>query len=391
MSVGGDSPKRMVFVSLEPWDEVWRRNQFVCRELNTRGWEILFVEPAADWSAGFRRRDWSQFERRPVWSPEGLDHIKVLRPLKLLPKSIAATQAVNVRLLRKAIASFCAAHDWREPVLWINDQQAWPLAQSGVWDRVIYDVTDDWSTGFTDPALRRRIENDDRALCALADQVIVCSQRLVELKRGLSKHVTLVPNGVDIEAYRAIDDAMIPDAASIWTHPVLGYTGTLHPERMDMDLLVGLARNWKGTIALIGPDQLGSAGAALSRLPNVIRTGAVPHASLPGWMRAMDVLIVPHRVTAFTESLNPLKLWEYLATGRPIVSTSVAGFRDYAQHVRIADDMPSFIKECITAVSNPECRHTAWDDPSGEHSWSARVNQIEQLLLQEQNVLTCQV
>jgi teichuronic acid biosynthesis glycosyltransferase TuaH len=66
---------------------------------------------------------------------------------------------------------------------------------------------------------------------------------------------------------------------------------------------------------------------SLQRTGRVHLTGAVPYAEVPEYMRAFDVCITPHRMTLFTESLNPIKLWEYLAAGKPIVSTDVAGFR----------------------------------------------------------------
>src|SRR5207245_1179743 len=84
-----------------------------------------------------------------------------------------------------------------------------------------------------------------------------------------------------------------------------------------------------GALVFIGPAFLSEAERArLTATGRVHLVGAVPYMQLPAYMRAMDVCIMPHRMTAFTESLNPIKLWEYLAAGKPIVSTDVAGFRD---------------------------------------------------------------
>lgn len=380
MSTCSDPSRRLVFVSLEPWDDIWRRNQFVCRELAGRGWEILFVEPAADWSAGLRRRDWSQFHRRPVWSPEGLPGIKVVRPIKFLPKSLKCSVSINQGMVESCVARHITPETSKDTVLWINNQEIWPLADRYEWKRVIYDITDDWTRGFAPGRTRDRIIVDDRELCARADQVIVCSQRLYDLKRCDCRHVSLISNGVDFESYSDLTHAVQPEATKHWCQPVLGYTGTLHGARMDLELLHKVASDWQGTVALVGPDHLGKAGGLLDGLKNVVRTGPVPHTELPGWMSAMDVMIVPHRVTDFTESLNPLKLWEYLAAGLPIVSTPVAGFRDFPEHVYLAQGADCFSDACRNALSEGSGNAQSRRDIARDHSWSNRVQAIERVL-----------
>lgn len=265
-------------------------------------------------------------------------------------------------------------------MLWVNDQQAWPLAKEQSWRKVLYDVTDDWTEGFGEGPTRERIEADDREMCRQADEVIVCSERLRELKIAMHSRVSLIPNGVDVAAYAKIDEANLEPATRSWRAPVLGYTGSLHPERLNVRLLEELAQQWQGTIALVGPNMLGGVAGRLSALSNVQITGAVPYSELPGWMRAMDVMIVPHLVSRFTDSLNPLKLWEYLAAGRPIVSTPVAGFRDYPQHVRLADDVDSFLTSCLEALDEPADAAHRRQSEASEHGWDRRIELVKECL-----------
>lgn len=372
--------KRIVFVSLEPWDEVWRRNQFVCRELAERGWELLFVEPAADWSAGLRRRDWSQFQRRPLWSPEDLPRIRVARPVKIAPRSMKVGRSLNARMMRFFLDDHVSKDVRKSTVLWINDQSTVPLAKAGNWGRVIYDVTDDWTIGFKNDRLNEQIRLDDMAMCQLADTVIVCSEQLQELKQPIAQKVELIPNGVKVEHYATVGHLPVPGLVHEWRKPVLMYTGSLHPARLDMTLLKGLAKRWPGTVALVGPDYLGDARAGLQSLQNIVMTGAVPYQELPSWMSAASALIVPHLVTPFTESLNPLKLWEYLASGLPVVSTPVAGFRGYPNLVALAETADSFLSACERAVSGGAVAEAERRAAVADHSWAARVDRIEQVI-----------
>ena len=135
----------------------------------------------------------------------------------------------------------------------------------------------------------------------------------------------LIPNGVDAQHYRTVLDTPPDPAAQQWLRPVLGYTGSIHPDRVDVDLVEAISgRLEQGTILLVGPNMLPAADQErLRHCGNVVLTGPTPYSDLPKAMRAFDVCITPHRVTPFTESLNPIKLWEYLAAGKPIVSTPV--------------------------------------------------------------------
>ena len=98
-------------------------------------------------------------------------------------------------------------------------------------------------------------------------------------------------------------------------------------------------------------------------------------------MARFDVCIVPHQRTEFMESLNPIKLWEYLAAGKPIVSTDVAGFRDYPQWVRLANDAPAFVAACRAALGEigtdeGEKLKRQRRAEAAAHSWTARTAQL---------------
>jgi glycosyltransferase involved in cell wall biosynthesis len=97
-------------------------------------------------------------------------------------------------------------------------------------------------------------------------------------------------------------------------------------------------------------------------------------------MRAFEACFVPHHVTPFTESLNPIKLWEYLAAGKPIVSTPVAGFREFGHLVSLASCASSMADALKEAMTEPPARGDARRLEAARHSWSSRVDSIEATL-----------
>lgn len=368
----------LVFVSLEDWDDVWRRNQFVCATLARRhpAMRILFVGRPRNLSHAVRKRRWSEVRGPGTTTVPGLGNVTVTRPWKLLPDTLAVGRAANAVLFRRHVRRAMRRLRFVRPLLWINDHAAVHLAGHLGERGVVYDVTDDWAEIDQPVAVKRRTIEQDADLCRTADAVIVCSQRLYDLKRPLARATHLIPNGVDAGHYRAVDG---PPAAA-WPGPVLGYTGTVHPDRVDVELLAAVARRWPGSVVLIGPDHLRPADRAKLALPNVTVVGPVAYADVPAYMAGFDACIVPHRVSAFTESLNPIKLWEYLAAGKPIVSTAVAGFRDYPDVVRLADGPDAFLAACEAAVAEGATGREARRAIAAGHSWDRRVDQVEAVL-----------
>ena len=378
----------LIFVSMENWDEIWRRNQFVVAELARRHPDnrILFVGLPRNVSHNLRHLRVRALNEPATWNPLGLANVTVTRALKLLPDTLPIGRRINEWMVRRHVNGVARRLTLRDPVLWLNPHYAVHMAGQMGERAVIYDITDDWTTQSQSPRLTRLIQRQDAELCRRADAVIVCSQRLLELKQGLNNSLHLIPNGVDAEHYRTVLDGCgrLPAQASVWPHPVLGYTGSIHPDRVDVGLVQQVAGQLDGgSIVLIGPNFLRRDDLArLQSCANVFFTGPVPYREIPNYMRAFDVCITPHRMTPFTESLNPIKLWEYLAAGKPIVSTDVAGFRDYPELVRIAGDADEFVEAVKGALKEPRELAQLRRDQARNHSWESRVDRVEQVLKQ---------
>ncbi len=313
-----------------------------------------------------------------------LPNITVTHPLKILPNSLAAGRRFNEAVARRHIRRVARRLGIKNPVLWLNPHSAVHMAGRMGERAVIYDITDDWTQLTQSPSLTQLTTEQDAELCRRADAVIVCSQKLFDLKHGLSHHLHLIPNGVDAKHYDGVlnQDKPLPDDAKRWPKPVLGYTGTIHPDRVDIALVEAIARKLsQGSIVLLGPNHLSENDK--SRLVNsgkVMFKEAVPYTQLPEYMRAFDVCITPHCMTAFTESLNPIKLWEYLAAGKPIVSTNVAGFRDYPDFVYLAHDADSFVVAVQNALREGSGKPEARRAEARSHSWESRLDAVEAVI-----------
>jgi teichuronic acid biosynthesis glycosyltransferase TuaH len=360
--------RELVVCSLESWDDIWRRNQFFTDALLRRnsGLRVLFVEPPADPLFDLRagrtpalpRLRWITVDRR----------LRAFRPLKALPRKAGP---LADRLLRSQVLFLARHMSFTEPTLWVNDLTYAPLIPHTRWPS-LYDVTDDWLLAPSSSREIQRLRRLDGLALDAADEVVGCSQTLAA-SRGAQRPVSLVPNGVDVEHLRRPRPRPhdLPDA------PVAVYVGSLHDWRIDVELIVELARAQPQlSLVFVGPNSLEQGSRRLlEALPNIVLLGPRPYRDVPGYLQHADVVIVPHRISPFTESLDPIKVYECLAIETPTVATPVAGFREHAEELHVVDRavFPTRVGELVRAPS----RSTRAAEPP---QWEERALQFELLL-----------
>jgi glycosyltransferase involved in cell wall biosynthesis len=355
--------RELVVCSLEAWDDVWRRNQFFADALLRREprLRVLFVEPPTDplHALAGRRRPSAPRLRRVT--ADG--RLRALRPLKPLPRRAGALADRALLLQVTAVARLVGL---ARPTLWLNDLTYAPLIGARGWPTV-YDVTDDWLQA---PAAARehdRLRALEQVALAAAAEVVVCSPGLAR-SRGAGRDVTLIPNAVDAEHFRRPR----PRPADLPPGPVAVYVGSLHDARLDVELVAELARSLP--VVLVGPDSLEPpARAALDRA-GVVRLGPRPYDDVPAYLQHADVVVVPHRVNAFTESLDPIKAYECLAVATPTVATPVAGFRELAGSITVAE--PAAFVDAVRAARGAGRREHAAPVPS----WAERAEAFAAVL-----------
>jgi teichuronic acid biosynthesis glycosyltransferase TuaH len=379
-------PHRLLFFSLEDWNEVWRRNQFFCAELVKRypNLEVLWVCPVADAAFSMAKGAFREIldVRLTPYSVAEFPAIKLIKPLKVLPNKIG--KKLNESLIKSSIQSALATLGWQEFDVWINAQQARNYLPLKGMQKLIYDITDDW-TKIPQPAQQLRyVEDDDSAMLAQSDHVIVCSQYLLDSKQYRTKTISLIANGVDNARYHptALAQLSIPEDVAELKRPIVGYTGTLHSSRLDLDLIVALSNTMSDvTFLFVGPNCLTEQETNRLKRANVHITGPRSYQELPNYASCFDVCMTPHLVNDFTESLDPLKLYEYMSTGKPIVSTPCAGFREHASLIELARSAEQFAEKIRTSLA--PINHTASGarlDWAAKQSWSSRVDRVVSIL-----------
>ena len=216
---------------------------------------------------------------------------------------------------------------------------------------LVYHCVDRWSAfADYDQALMNALEAD---MCRAADVVLASAQDLAEHCRQYNADVHYVPHGVDTEHFgQALEPGDLPAELAAIPGPRVGFFGVLH-EWVDVELIAALARRTPFHYVLLG--EVWTDLSALAGLANVHVLGRQPYQRLPDFCRGFSAGIVPFRMNALTQSVNPIKLREYAAAGLPVVSAALPEVERAGDFV----DCPRSEDEWVAAITRAVERGTS--------------------------------
>jgi UDP-galactopyranose mutase len=260
------------------------------------------------------------------------------------PAGVGMDEAMVNAIQHKLLDELIATQGIKDFALWYYTPMALPFSRHLKPQAVIYDCMDELShfQGAPPALLRREAE-----LFKKADVVFTGGHSLYEAKREKHRNVHPCPSSVDVAHYKHARERL-PDPADQAgiAHPRMGYVGVID-ERMNLELIAGIARarpDWQ--IVMIGP-VVKISQDSLPRAANLHYLGGKKYTELPSYISSWDVALMPFALNDATRFISPTKTPEYLAAGKPVVSTSIRDVvRPYGEKklVHIADDVDGFVK-----------------------------------------------
>jgi glycosyltransferase involved in cell wall biosynthesis len=317
-----------------------------------------------------------QAAAKPRQVGERIWHISMPQvPFRRLPGMDAVNRATGRFLVKRALRQL----GFGQTISWFAVPHPGILAKKLGETLAVYYCIDDYAAlPDVDAAAVSRMDAD---LLRSADQVFVASALLLESKRQLNASAVHAPHGVDVDLFRQAADPALPtaDGTNALTRPIIGFYGLIEAW-IDLDLIAFLAKERpRWTFLMIG--RLAVDPGPLRGLANVVFAGPQPYSSLPRWAKAFDVAIIPYRLTRQVVNSNPLKLREYLATGKPVVAVSAPEIDRFAEHVRIANNHQQFLEHIEAALANDTPAHQAARMNSvSDMSWEARIDDVVRIV-----------
>jgi glycosyltransferase involved in cell wall biosynthesis len=379
MTIAGRS---IVCLGFAEWDaELWTNQQHLMSRL-AKDNRVLFVE-----SLGLRRprlagRDLRRMARRvtkALRGPRSVDGLHVLSPLAVPLHGRRGIEALNSRLVQLQVSRAARKLGIERPLLWSYVPQAEWLVGTLRPAGIVYHCVDDIAAQpGVDAASFRAAE---ARFAARADLVLASAPALAERMRALARNVVDAPNVADTASFaRALEPGPVDAALEALPSPRIVFTGAVVATKLDVALIAELARARPGwSIALVGPVGPGDPRtdvSALAALPNVHLLGARPHGALPAVLRGADAAIIPYAANELTRSIFPMKVYEYLAAGLPVVATPLPALAGVAEIATATDaaELAARLDEAL--ASDTPARRAERSRAAAAHSWERRLDEI---------------
>lgn len=359
--------------------------------------EVLYFEPPVSLIAPLKDKKTLPYLKKYKAAPEtveGHDNITVYAMPPVLPffNKFRWINRINQKRQAKFVRKIMEKHGFgKESVLWCYSPSSCDIVEHLPHSHLVYDCVDRHSAykGHLDPAV---VDGMERDLARQCDQVFSTAVGLHETLSKVSPDARMIPNGAAYEIFSRVhserDTLACPAEMKALKHPVFGFVGMLQ-ECIDYDKIMALAAHRPdATVFLIGRPLPGVDIAPLNRYPNIVVHGLVPQPELPAYLAQFDVCLNVFREGALSRDVSPLKFYEYLATGKPVVSTrEPLQVEEFADVVYIAHDPDEFLALCDAAAAENDPAKTEKRLAYGKAcSWTERVRQMEDVL-REKGVL----
>jgi len=382
----------ILFSTADWYAKYWTNKQHVASRLAARGNRVLYVETVGLRSPGLNapdaRRIMARMQRGLSPIAAISDNLWRLSPLTIpFGHRSVVIERFNQLQLTMRIKRWMSTNGVVAPLVWTYHPYMLGAADAIKPSRLIYHCADD--LGAIPGIDRHSFEVAECKLLRQADVTFTTSHYLQQRCSALSGSKSRYLGNVADVAHFA--GARLPQALPVEFEkipgPRLGYVGSLSDFKVDFDLLAAIVEqrpDWH--LVLIGDERHGQADQRLARLAqrrNVHLLGWRPYQDLPRYMAGLDVALLPQLLNDYTRGMFPMKFFEYLAAGLPIVSTPLDAIRDYRLHYSIAADATGFL-DAIGSILQNRPSQLAPDDPVLlENSWDKRLDRMLGIIDQE--------
>jgi glycosyltransferase involved in cell wall biosynthesis len=373
------APQGIVCFAGDSWSGNPHSRHHLMKRFAAAGWWVLFVEgvPMRGVVAG-DPHEWGRI-RRKLRSPAGLrtplPRLHTLQPMPIPPTGPLGRRMqvgglwlqINAAKRRLGLRGSC--------ISWFSLPVAAPLRGHLSDSASIFYYQDRYEEFMhvDAPYLRAGVAR----LAAECDISIASAQELADDLVGLGAQPIVVPHGVDTEFFAA--PAPIPEDLAGLERPLVGCVGLID-DHMDLSAIGAIAESLDhGTVVLVGASNISSAHLEHHRIRLL---GPRPYETMPGYLQAFDVCLVPFARTRLTAAVNPIKLREYLAAGRPTVATPLPEIVPYRDVVELVedDDWPAALKRALAPGADTEAHRAARRARVRAESWDVAAERVAALL-----------
>ncbi len=371
------------------WDNPYRTNQHHIMERLSRNNKVLFIE-----SQGLRRptaqkKDIIRIVKRLFKWLQGTrvihENLLVFAPLVIPFHKYAVVRKFNRWFLAYQLDGIVARYGFSHPLLWSYVPTA--VEYLGRWKEKVsvYHCVDELSANPLIPA--KTVQDMEERFLKKVDVVFTTAPALYESKKKLNANTRYFPNVADFAHFNKACSPDIPLAKRLRAinSPRLGFIGALSGYKLDFALLASLAQKHpEWALVLIGPKGEGEKAADVSILEkekNIHLLGGVPAEQLPSYLKGFDVCLLPNILNEYTKNMFPMKFFEYLAAGKPVVSTWLDSLQEFGEYCSLAKNHAEFEASLVKALAEDTLeKQKQRVELAKRYTWETRLDEFSEVI-----------
>jgi len=372
---------------------LWTNRQQIAVRLAERGWKVIYVEPRLFWlhmlfgNFPGRNRRWQWFLRSHFpWQAQ--NNLTVISQINIVPWSRESgwVSWLNHFINRPIVLTHIFLKGFRDPSVIIYDTEAAQYLKDFPYSKIVYDCVDDHGAQAGVDRNQGRVKEEETLIAARADTISVTTQILYDRFCGLNNNTVLNPNAADVSKFIECNKEEPADVKGI-AHPRIGTVGALDDYKIDSKLLMEVAqikKDWQ--FVLVGPQDYainndnGGGISELKKLSNIQFLGARKSDEIPAYVNSFDVAIIPYRESKYNDASFPLKFWEFMAGGKPVVASGLPELAKYKTMITLAKNSSEFIAGVEKALKDTPEEKKKRVSEAMSHDWGTRVDVIENML-----------
>jgi glycosyltransferase involved in cell wall biosynthesis len=383
----------IVLISTADWDNpYWTNKQHMAVEFARRGHRVFYVESQGLRAPTATGKDFKRIIKRlktGVRAPrQPKPNIWVWSPLVVPLHRFGLVRALNRTLLKVGMKFWCAWNGIRPDILWTYSPLTTELYDLSAYPTVVYHAVDDvkMQPGVPYDA----VAQGEVELAKQAHLIFTTAPKLQTFYEAINPRTYFYSNVADYHHFNTAlsSELAVPQDIARMQKPVIGFVGAISSYKLDFELIQSIARSrpdWSFVfIGEIGEGDPLTDASTLKGNPNIHLLGGRPYATLPSYLKGMDVAIIPSLINDYTRSMSPMKFFEYLAAGKPVVATPLAALEAYPRVVQLRESASAFEDGIVAALNGGASTLEERLAVAREHTYEARTEKmwgrVEQML-----------
>ncbi|MCX5781727.1 MAG: glycosyltransferase [Elusimicrobia bacterium] len=379
------------------WDNPYKTNQHHLMSRLSANNRILFIESLGLRRPTFQKKDIFRIFKRVIKWLKGIRTSKpnlfVFAPLVLPFHRYRFIRNFNNWFLGKQLDIVIAKLKLNNPIIWTYIPNAVEYLARWKEKLCIYHCVDDISANPLVP--KEAFHELEEMLLKKVNIVFASSKPLFEQKIKFNKNTYYLPNVADFDHFNKADSKDIPLAEELEKipSPRLGFMGAISEYKLDFELLAFLAeKHPEWSIILIGDTGEGEKKADLSSLiknKNIYFLSGKQYNQLPMYLKGFDICLLPNKINQYTKNMFPMKFFEYLSSGKPIISTNLDSLNEFKELFYLSDGKEEFEENVLKALKeNSEELKNKRIELAKQYTWEKRIEQMSEIIeaeLKKQN------